>query len=115
MNEEIEKALAGIRSAWKNMLAAEDKETFDAWTKETKEIQKVLNQEKRRKYLHFRNTSEEYRASRRSKGREKPGRPPIYKTDAERRIGIKKYQHEYYLKVTKQKRAERRIKNEKKF
>lgn len=72
INEEIvEKALAGIRSAWKNMLAAEDKETFDAWSKETKEIQKILNQEKR-----------------------------------------KKYRHEYYLRVTKPKREERRIKNE---
>lgn len=38
----------------------------------------------------------------------KPGRPSKYKTLEERKEALRKYQHEYYLKVTKQKRAERR-------
>lgn len=86
----------------------EIKETFDAWSKEQKRLNSILSQEKRKKYLHFRNTSEEYRASRRCGQGVSPGRPRKYKTSAEKQIATQKYQHEYYLKVTKQKRAERR-------
>lgn len=108
MDSNVKEALAGIRSAWKNMLAAKDKETFDAWSKEQKRLENILYQEKRKKYLHFRNTSEEYRASRRRVQDGSPGRPCKYKTSAEKQIAIQKYQHEYYLRVTKAKRAERK-------
>lgn len=108
MNNEINKALSGIKSAWQNMLTAKDKETFDAWSEEQKRLENILYQEKRKKYIHFRNTSEEYRASRRCGQSVSPGRPRKYKTSVERQIAIQKYQHEYYLRVTKAKRAERR-------
>lgn len=113
MNNEVEIALAGIRSAWKNMLTAEDKDTFDAWGSEQKRLEKILQQEKRKLYLHFRNTSDEYRASRRVEDskRKRTGRPKKYNSLSEKLIEYKKYQHEYYLRVTKAKRAERR-KNE---
>lgn len=111
MSDEVKEALAGIRSAWKNMLTAKDKETFDAWSEEHKRLENILYQEKRKKYIHFRNTSEEYRASRRRGQGVGPGRPQKYKTAVEKQIAIQKYQHEYYLRVTKAKRAERR-KNE---
>ena len=113
MDSEVKEALAGIRSAWKNMLTAKDKETFDAWSKEQKRLDSILYGEKRKLYMHFRNTSEEFRASRRiykdgSRGR---GRPRKYTTLTEKQIRIQQYQHEYNLRVTKAKRAERR-KNE---
>ena len=111
MDSNVREALAGIRSAWKNMLTAKDKETFDAWSKEQKRLDSILYQEKRKLYIHFRNTSEEYRASRRRGQSVGPGRPRKYETSVEKQIAVQKYQHEYYLKVTKAKRAERR-KNE---
>ena len=110
MNEEVKEALAGIKSAWKNMLTAKSKDVFDAWSEEQKRLENILYQEKRKKYLHFRNTSEEYRASRRSSQGVGPGRPRKYETSVEKQIAIQKYQHEYYLRVTKAKRAERRKK-----
>lgn len=87
----VKAALAGIKSAWKNMLAAEDRETYNFWSEERLRLQKVLYEEatKVRGKL--------YR-------REKP-------KDSERIWAQKKYQHEYYLRVTRRKRAERR-KNE---
>lgn len=111
MDSEAKEALAGIESVWKNMLTAKEKETFDAWSEEQKRLESILYREKRKKYIHFRNTSEEYRASRRRGQGVGPGRPRKYKTSAEKQIAIQKYQHEYYLRVTKAKRAERR-KNE---
>ena len=113
MNSDVKEALAGIRSAWKNMLAAKDKETFDAWSKEQKRLDNILYQEKRKLYMHFRNTSEEFRASRRINNgdRKRPGRPREYASLTERQLKTQQYQHEYYLRVTKAKRAERR-KNE---
>ena len=113
MSKEVKEALAGIKIAWKNMLKAKDKETFDAWSKEQKKLESILYQEKRKLYLHFRNTSKEFRASRRlSNGdRKRSGRPRKYVSLTERQLKIQQYQHEYYLKVTKPKRAERR-KNE---
>lgn len=101
MSDEVKTALAGIKSAWKNMLTAKDKETFDAWSKEQKRLESILYKEKRKLYIHFRNTSEEFRASRRINKDER-------RSPAERQIRIQQYQHEYYLKVTKPKRAERR-------
>ena len=113
MDSEINAALSGIKSAWQNMLTAKDKDTFDIWSKEQKRLEGILYREKRNKYMHFRNTSEEFRASRRIKPEDYvgPGRPRKYKTSAEKQIAVQKYQHEYYLRVTKAKRAERR-KNE---
>lgn len=110
MDKEVEEALSGIKSAWKNMLTAKDKETFDAWSKEQKRLDSILYQEKRKLYLHFRNTSEEFRASRRlsNDGRKSPGRPRKYVNLTERQLKTQQYQHEYYLRVTKVKRAERR-------
>lgn len=108
MDSEVKEALSGIKSAWKNMLTAKGKEGFDAWSEEQKRLEDILYQEKHKKYLHFRNTSEEYRASRRHGQGVGPGRPRKYKTSAEKQIAIQKYQHEYYLRVTKAKRAERR-------
>lgn len=113
MDSEVEKALAGIKSAWKNLLTAKDKDTFDAWSKEQKRLESILYREKRKLYIHFRNTSEEFRASRRlSNGdRKKAGRPRKYVNLTERQLKTQQYQHEYYLRVTKAKRAEKR-KNE---
>ena len=108
MDSEVKEALSGIRSAWKNMLTAKGKEAFDAWSEEQKRLEEILYQEKRKKYIHFRNTSEEYRASRRRGQGVGPGRPRKYETSVEKQIAIQKYQHEYYLRVTKAKRAERR-------
>lgn len=99
MDSDVKEALSGIESAWKNMLTAKRKEAFDAWSEEQKRLESILYREKRKKYIHFRNTSEEYRTSRK------------YKTSVEKQIAEQKYQHEYYLRVTKAKRAERR-KNE---
>ena len=113
MDSEVKEALAGIRSAWKNMLTARSKGVFDAWSEEQKRLESILYQEKRKKYIHFRNTSDEFRASRRRGQGVGPGRPRKYKTKEERQAATQKYQHEYYLKVTKAKRAERR-KNERK-
>lgn len=110
MDNDVKEALSGIKSAWKNMLTAKRKETFDAWSEEQKRLEEILYQAKRKKYLHFRNTSEEYRMSRRRSQGVGPGRPRKYKTDVEKQIAIQKYQHEYYLRVTKAKRAERKNK-----
>lgn len=110
VDSKVEEALSGIKSAWKNMLTAEDKKTFDAWSKEQKRLEKILYQEKRKLYVHFRNTSEEYRASRRvSKDKRKsPGRPRKYANMSEKKLGQQQYQHEYYLRVTKAKRAQKK-------
>lgn len=109
MSDEVKTALAGIRSAWNNMLTSKDKETFDAWSKEQRKLDSILYKEKRKLYMHFRNTSEEFRASRRVNKDEHrgPGRPSKSANPTERRIRIQQYQHEYYLRVTKPKRAEK--------
>lgn len=106
MNSEVKKALSGIKSAWKNMLTANDKETYNFWSEEQLRLQKILYDERKR-------TLQRLRANPTGEPRPKrgPGRPRKTKTEAERRSRIQMYQHEYYLKVTKQKRAERR-KNE---
>lgn len=108
MNDEVKTALGGIKNAWKNMLAAKDKNTFDLWSKEQKRLDAILYGEKRKLYLHFRNTSDEFRASRRlhKEDSRKLGRPQKYTTLTEKQIRTQQYQHEYYLRVTKLKRAE---------
>lgn len=90
MNSEVKEALSGIKSAWKNMLTAPDRETYNFWRDEQLRLQKILYDEKKR-------TMQRLRKSEDKKG--------------ENRAKIQQYQHEYYLRVTKQKRAERR-KNE---
>ena len=78
MNREVNDALSGIKSAWKNMLAAPDRETYELWRDEQLRLQKILHDERRR-------TSQRLR-----------------------RGDLQRYQHEYYLKVTKPKREEKR-------
>ena len=90
MNKEVKAALSGIKSAWKNMLVATDRDTYEFWRDEQLRLQKILYDEKKR-------TLQRLRKSEDKKG--------------ENRAKIQQYQHEYYLRVTKQKRAERR-KNE---
>lgn len=109
MINDVEKALSGIKSAWTNMLSAKDKETFDIWNKETRNIESILYQEKHKLYLKFHNISDKPSASSKIEDSERKrlGRPRIY-SDAERKTRLQRYQHEYYLSVTKQKRAERR-------
>lgn len=103
MNSEVKEALAGIKSAWKNMFLARDKETYSFWSEEQLRLQKILYDERKR-------TLQRLRANPTGEPRPKrgPGRPRKIKTEAERRLRLQMYQHEYYLKVTKQKRAERR-------
>lgn len=91
MNSEVKEALSGIKSAWKNMLAASDRETYEFWREEQLRLQKILNDERKR-------TLQRLRRGETNK-------------DSKKRTQSQKYQHEYYLRVTKQKRAERR-KNE---
>lgn len=106
MNKEVKEALSGIKSAWKNMLTATDRDTYNFWSEEQLRLQKILYDERKRTLQRLRtNPTGEPRPKR---GR---GRPRKTKTEAERRLRLQMYQHEYYLKVTKQKRAERR-KNE---
>lgn len=90
MDKEVKKALAGIKSAWKNMLTATDRDTYEFWRDEQLRLQKILYDEKKR-------TMQRLRKSEDKKG--------------ENRAKIQQYQHEYYLRVTRRKRAERR-KNE---
>lgn len=90
MDKEVKKALAGIKSAWKNMLTATDRDTYEFWRDEQLRLQKILYDEKKR-------TMQRLRKSEDKKG--------------ENRARIQQYQHEYYLRVTRRKRAERR-KNE---
>ena len=103
MDREVEEALAGIRSAWKELLNAKNGNAFAYWDKECRRIERILYNAKRKAYIHFRNTSEEYKKSRRKNpcciGR--PGRKPMFSTEEERKAHLKKYQHEYYLRVTK--------------
>lgn len=105
MDSEVKEALSGIKSAWKNMLMARDKETYNFWSEEQLRLQKILYDERKR-------TLQRLRADPTGEPRPKrgPGRPRKAKTEAERRLRLQMYQHEYYLKVTKQKRAERRKK-----
>lgn len=103
MDSNVKEALAGIKSAWKNMLTASDKETYNFWSEEQLRLQKILYDERKRTLQRLRtNPTGEPRPKR---GR---GRPRKTKTEAERKLRIQQYQHEYYLKVTKRKRAERR-------
>lgn len=103
MNSEVKEALSGIKSAWKNMLTAPDRETYNFWRDEQLRLQKILYDERRR-------TLQRLRANPTGEPRPKRGhgRPRKTKTDSERKLKLQMYQHEYYLKVTKQKRAERR-------
>ena len=103
MNSEVKEALSGIKSAWKNMLMARDKETYIFWSEEQLRLQKILYDERKKTLQRLRtNPTGEPRPKR------GPGRPRKTKTEAERRLRLQMYQHEYYLKVTKQKRAERK-------
>lgn len=88
MNSEVKEALSGIKSAWKNMLTAKDKETYNFWSEEQLRLQKMLYDERKRTLQRL-------------------WRSEINK-DSKKRAQLQRYQHEYYLKVTKQKRAERR-------
>ena len=78
MSEEVKDALSGIKIAWKNMLAASDRETYELWRDEQLRLQKILHDERRRTLQRL------------------------------RRGDLQRYQHEYYLKVTKPKREEKR-------
>ena len=103
MNSEVKEALSGIKSVWKNMFLARDRETYEFWRDEQLRLQKILYDERNKTLQRLRaNPTGEPRPKR---GR---GRPRKTKTEAERRLRLQMYQHEYYLKVTKQKRAERR-------
>ena len=90
MNKEVKAALSGIKSAWKNMLTATDRDTYEFWRDEQLRLQKILYDEKKRTMQRLRKTEDK---------------------SGERRAKAQQYQHEYYLRVTRQKRAERR-KNE---
>lgn len=105
MNQEVKNALSGIKSAWKNLICATDKETYDAWFAERVKLDYILHRE----MLETKGRIATGVASTHTKAG--PGRPRKYITNAEREIQRRKYQHEYYLKVTRVKRAERR-KNE---
>ena len=78
MNREVKDALSGIKIAWKNMLAASDRETYELWSEEQLRLQKILYDERKRTLQRL------------------------------RRGDLQRYQHEYYLKVTKPKREEKR-------
>lgn len=88
MDKEVKEALSGIKSAWKNMLTATDRDTYEFWRDEHLRLQKILYNEKKR-VVHNLRRSEDNK-------------------DSKKRTRLQRYQHEYYLKVTKQKRAERR-------
>lgn len=103
MNSEVKEALSGIKSAWNNMLKAMDKETYNFWSEEQLRLQKILYDERKRTLQRLRTNPTGEKITKRG-----PGRPRKTKTDAERKLRMQMYQHEYYLKVTKQKRAERR-------
>lgn len=90
MDKEVKAALSGIKSAWKNMLTATDRDTYEFWRDEQLRLQKILYDEKKRTMRRLR------------KSEDKKG---------ENRAKRQQYQHEYYLRVTRQKRAERK-KNE---
>lgn len=91
MNKEVKEALSGIKSAWNNMLKAQDRVAYEFWRDEHLRLQKILYDEKKRTVQRLR--------------RGEDGK------DSKKRAQLQRYQHEYYLRVTKQKRAERR-KNE---
>lgn len=103
MNSDVKEALSGIKSAWKNMFLARDKETYIFWSEEQLRLQKILYDERKRTLQRLRTNPTGEPGPKRG-----PGRPKKTKTEAERRLRLQMYQHEYYLKVTKQKRAERR-------
>ena len=94
MNKEVKAALSGIKSAWKNMLTAQDRDTYEFWRDEQLRLQKILYDE-RGKTLRRLRKSEELQMDE-------------YKKNAVKKTRIQRYQHEYYLRVTRQKRAERR-------
>ena len=89
---ELDEAIAGIRSAWRNLLVATDLDTFNYWNKELIRLEKILQGEKKRLYSDLHSVPEENAGTEESK----------------KRAAIQNYQHEYYLKVTKKKRHERR-------
>lgn len=91
MDKEVKEALSGIKSAWNNMLTAPDRETYEFWRDEHLRLQKILYAEKKRVVQNLRRGEDN--------------------KDSKKRTQSQRYQHEYYLRVTKQKRAERR-KNE---
>lgn len=91
MDKEVKEALSGIKSAWKNMLTATDRGTYEFWRDEHLRLQKILYAEKKRVVHNLRRYEDN--------------------KDSKKRTKSQRYQHEYYLRVTKQKRAERR-KNE---
>lgn len=88
MSKEVKAALSGIKSAWKNMLTAPDRETYEYWRDEHLRLQKILYNEKKRVVHNLRRGEDN--------------------KDSKKRKQSQRYQHEYYLRVTKQKRAERR-------
>lgn len=103
MNSEVKEALAGIKSAWRNMFLARDKETYNFWSEEQLRLQKILYDERKRTLQRLRaNPTGE------SKPKRGPVRPRKTKVETERKLRLQMYQHGYYLRVTKQKRAERR-------
>lgn len=103
MDNKTKIALSGIKSAWKNMLMARDKETYNFWSEEQLRLQKILYDERKRVLQRLKTGYAVEPTVKRGRGR-----PRKTKTEAERKLRIQQYQHEYYLKVTKRKRAERR-------
>lgn len=106
MKSEVKEALSGIKSAWKNMFLATDRKTYEFWRDEQIRLHKILYDERNRTLQRLRTNPTGEATPKRG-----PGRPSKTKTEAERKLRSQMYQHEYYIKVTKQKRAERR-KNE---
>ena len=91
MNIKVKQAISRIEEAWKNMLKASDRETYEFWRDEQLRLQKILCAERKR-------TLQRIWISEVNK-------------DKMKRKQLQIYQHEYYIKVTKPKRVERR-KNE---
>ena len=98
MDKEVKAALAGISRTWKLLLTAKDRETYDFWVEEQLRLHKILYGERNRVLSRLHGKPYKKHAG--------PGRPS--KSLAAKQLRRQKYQHEYYLRVTKQKRAERR-------
>lgn len=97
----LKEAVKSLSSVWKHVLEADDLETFREWDKVRLQLTQLVSDERRKLYVKLRN--------RRSGIKRPVGRPRKYETRAASELAYKKYQHEYYEKVTKQKRrAERR-------
>lgn len=100
-NKALKEAVKSLSSIWKHVLEADDLETFRKWDSIRLELTQRVSYERHKVYMKLHN---------RPNGVKKPiGRPRKNKTKKASELAYKKYQHEYYEKVTKQKRqAERR-------